>query len=166
MGAIAIDATGVYVVGITSSVNLPGSQNAFFKTGTDFVAKLAPDGSSLIYQTPLPGTVANDTGAAPSVIAVDASGNVLISAGTFLQVPTTPDAFTPCTPVAGEYPYVMQLDSDGSLPLYSSYFPDGLAIRGDGQIWYSDTSGALQFDQHSRSAAYRDALRRRCSSPG
>ena len=37
----------------------------------------------------------------------------------------------------------MQLDSDGSLPLYSSYFPYGFAIRGDGQIWYSDTSGSL-----------------------
>jgi hypothetical protein len=78
---IAVDGAGnVYVVGDTTSTNLPvnGFQTAN-RGGQDvFVAKLSADGSSLLYSTYLGGTT-TDHGAA---IAVDSSGNAYVTGST------------------------------------------------------------------------------------
>lgn len=139
--AIAVDSSGIYVAGVTSGIAFPLPQNAFLRTGSEFAAKLSPDGSSLLYETLLPG---RDSASLPNLfqISVDGFGKLLIFSSSNRLVPTTPDSFSPCTNLGGDK-FVLQLDSAGTGRDYGSYVPGGLAIRSDGQVWYSDTSGAV-----------------------
>jgi hypothetical protein len=75
-------------------------------------------------------------------IGVDSSGDLLIISYANSLVPTTPDSFSPCA-AAGNRTFILQLDPSGTARTYASYVPGGLAIRGDGEVWYSDPSGAL-----------------------
>jgi uncharacterized protein (TIGR03437 family) len=138
---IAVDSSGVYVAGVTLGPNFPLAKNAFLTTGTQFAAKLTSDGSALLYQTLLPGPYSASI-VPPFEIGVDGSGNLLILGSADSLVPTTPDSFSPCTS-GGTNKFVLQLDSTGTARSYGSYLPGGLAIRPDGQVWYSDASGAV-----------------------
>jgi uncharacterized protein (TIGR03437 family) len=142
--AVAVDASGVYVAGITASSFVPLSPNAFMTTGTQFVAKLAPDGSSLLYQTLLPGPRFGEQIPPLLKIAVDASGNLLLMSHADTFAPTTPDSFAPCTasPFVSGY-FVLQLNSTFSASTYGSYLPGAFAILAGGEVWYSDSSGTL-----------------------
>jgi uncharacterized protein (TIGR03437 family) len=89
---IAIDATGIYVCGITNSAsNWPLTQGAYRTTyggqggnpqlypiGDGFVFKMRPDGSGLIYSTFLGG----NSDDAAIAIAVDAQGNAYVAGNT------------------------------------------------------------------------------------
>lgn len=138
--AIALDSTGnIYVAGGTYSPDFPVTANAYLKTcgsqqfpcssGSDsqedgFVAKLSPDGSTLIYATFLGGSFRSTE---VEGIAVDAAGDAYVTgpAGP-PDFPTTPNAFEPqCVIEIGPNfcpsSFVAKLDPTGSSLLYSTY---------------------------------------------
>lgn len=147
--AIAVDSSGIYVAGVTSGPAFPLPQNSLLTTGTQFAAKLTSQGTAFSYETLLPGP---DSGSIvpPFQIAIDGDGNLLIFGSADALVPTTPDSFSPCT--SGDAnKFILQVNSTGSARTYGSYLPGGLAIRADGQAWYSDASGTLNsFNIHGR----------------
>ena len=84
---IAIDATGAYVVGSTTSTNFPvlaALQPAIVGSSNGFVTKLGTTGSALVYSTYLGG----GTGDVANAVAVDSAGNAYVTGAT--QNPTFP----------------------------------------------------------------------------
>ena len=147
--AVAIDANGsAYVTGEACSADFPVSSSAFQRQGAGgcdaFVAKMSPDGSSLLYSTLLGGTD-NDNGYA---IAIDGTGNAYVTGGTCsaaikygesqIPYPTTPGAFQQesggCTDA-----FITKVNSDGSGLVYSTYlggsgsYEQGYGIAVDAQ---------------------------------
>lgn len=104
-GDVAVDASGnVYVVGTTASVHFP-LRDAFQPTSSvrgpsdAFVAKLSPNGISLLHSSYFGGSGGANTmtGADEgTAIAVDAAGNAYVAGATKSHdLPTTPGAFQP-----------------------------------------------------------------------
>ena len=113
---VAVDAAGnAYVTGVAYTSNFPVTPGAFQTTrsGTDaFVAKLSPDGRSLVYATYLSG--ANCQG-----IAVDSSGSAYLTGYASINFPTTPGAFR--TSLRGGFDaFATKLSPDGSSLVYST----------------------------------------------
>ena len=128
---IAIDSTGnIYVVGTTSSTNLPATANAFQKVvrggfSDVFVAKLNPSASAILYLTYLGG---GDTDIA-SAIAVESSGNAYVVGTTLSRdFPVTVGAAQ--TRFAGADifgdAFVVKLDPTGSTLVYATYLGGSL----------------------------------------
>ncbi|MGD0131311.1 MAG: SBBP repeat-containing protein [Bryobacteraceae bacterium] len=171
--AIAVDQSGnAYVTGSTSSPNFPTTAGAFqtklIGATNAFLAKLNPTGSQLIYSTLL-GTEA----AMPAAIAVDDSGDAVITGSTQGGFPVTPGAFQ-SAPVDGctlgsAYPIVVASTGDafvtkiapaGNALVYSTLLGGmcstsgaSLALDAIGNAWVAGyttspdfpvTSGALQ----------------------
>jgi len=123
---IALDPSGnVYVVGSTTSGNLPVTAQAFQKTisGTVehvFVAKLNPSGTQILYLTYLGGSKADHANG----IVVDAAGNAYVVGTTESgDFPVTSGAFQ-TTFHGGDFfgdGFVTKLDPAGSTLLYSTY---------------------------------------------
>ena len=141
-GSVAVDPTGVYVGGKTTSPNFPTTGGAFqrtygggadntaqpiFKFGDGFLAKLNPSGASLIYSTYLGGNRDD----AVSSIALDPTGAVYATGATSsTNFPVTAGAAKttyggPSTPVSyllwGDG-FVAKLTPSGSALSYSTYF--------------------------------------------
>ena len=130
--AIAVDDAGSAVItGNTTSIDFPTS-NAVQATapgGDDhFVAKLSPNGSSLVYSTYLGGS--GGEGANQGAIALDAAGNAYVAGSTFSEdFPTTVGAHQTDLNVAGDAfnsfdGYVVKLTSSGALA-YSTLLGGG-----------------------------------------
>jgi hypothetical protein len=137
---IAVDASGAaYVAGEADSFDFPTTAGAWDRTrggifsGADtFVAKLAPDGASLVYSTYIGGSgtdIAYD-------IAIDAQGAAyttgltLSDPGTEMY-PVTPGAFD--TAVNPKYEvFVTKLSPTGSALVYSTYLGGSEDERGLG----------------------------------
>ncbi|HEX5270492.1 MAG TPA: SBBP repeat-containing protein, partial [Gemmataceae bacterium] len=144
--AIAIDSAGAaYVTGSTASANFPTTAGAFQRTfggsqpaktfdhfidaGDEFVSKLNPTGSGLVYSTFLGGDD-NDEGTS---IAVDAAGNAFVSGHTFsTNFPTR-------LPVQAAIPgqdngaaTVSVLSTTGSRLIFSTYLGGGLFDKANG----------------------------------
>ncbi len=132
-GDVAVDAEGaVYVVGTTTSADFP-TVNAFQGalngeiTSDIFVAKLAPDGESLVYSTYLGGSDSDDANA----IAVDDAGAAYV-AGLTLS-----DDFPVVGPLQREKEgesdgFLTKLAPDGRSLVFSTYF------GGSGDEQFSD----------------------------
>src|SRR5262249_13531360 len=93
-GGLAVDSAGaMYVSGFTDSPDFPATPGAYDTTLdgiTDaFVAKLGPNGDTLVYATFLGATAENLSYA----IAVDASGSACVVGVCAPGFPTTPGAF-------------------------------------------------------------------------
>jgi hypothetical protein len=94
-GGVAVDSAGsAYVSGWTYDPAFPvtpGALQTVIKGGQDgFVAKLSPDGSTLVYSTLLGSSFNEEAGR----IAVDTSGNAFVTGGTHgADFPTTPGVF-------------------------------------------------------------------------
>ncbi|MBC8163576.1 MAG: SBBP repeat-containing protein [Roseiflexaceae bacterium] len=122
--AIAVDSSGAaYVVGATISADFPttaGSFDPIYNGGEDiFLAKLAPNGSALVYSTYLGGT--GDDITSLGNIALTATGEVFIAESTL-----SPDFPTTSTALDRSYNgredmVVAGLSADGSQLLYSSF---------------------------------------------
>jgi uncharacterized protein (TIGR03437 family) len=120
--ALAVDASqNVYVAGSTGG-SFPTTANAAIGVSTTakaFAAKLSADGSSFLYSTYLPATVAST-----SAIAVDAQGNAYIAGTT-----------------SAGHACVLKLSADGSAFLYN------VSLAGSGQdsaaAILSDAAGNL-----------------------
>jgi MYXO-CTERM domain-containing protein len=127
--AVAVDASGnVYLAGLTSSPDFP-TESAFeakIAGSTDvFVAKLDPEGKSLLYATYL-GGAAED---AAYGIAVDASGSAYVTGNTessdFPVFPAVTDAGScptfQCENGGASNAFVTRLAPDGRTLTYSTY---------------------------------------------
>jgi len=122
---IAVDGDGsAYVTGFTFSPDFPTTAGAFqaklFVPQDIFAAKLSPDGSKLIYSTLLGSDSARSSG-----IAVDSTGNAVITGLTRGSFPVTASAFqsvSHCTQSAfrkGDA-FVTRISADGKYLPYST----------------------------------------------
>jgi uncharacterized protein (TIGR03437 family) len=136
---IAIDDSGIYVIGVTEGPAFPLSPGAFLNTGTEFAVKLTRGGDEVVYATRIPSGYT--LSAIPVVQVAAHAGKLFLLSYANRLVPTTPDSFSPCSSSGGYY--VLELDAHGQRE-YASYVPRGLTIRGDRNIWYLDDSYSLQ----------------------
>jgi Beta-propeller repeat len=127
-----VDASGsAYVTGRTTSPDFPTANPLQPALGTPggnaFVAKLSPDGSTLVYSTYLGGT---GNAALPQYrggdlgngIAVDAAGNAYVTGLTSSPDFPTLNAFQPTLGGSGvTNAFVAKLTPDGSALVYSTY---------------------------------------------
>ena len=127
--AIAADATGAYITGQTASADFPSVNNTFHVGTKDvFVAKLAADGSSLIYSTYIGGNN-DDSG---NAIAIDASGNAFVAGSTTsADFPVTAgvvqSTFNGITDA-----FVFQLNATGTALTYSTLLGGSLSDVANG----------------------------------
>jgi hypothetical protein len=160
--ALAVDSSGIYVVGVTMSGNFPVTSGAFQTTmpglSAAFVSKLNPAGSALIYSTLLGGTGTPLDSAIPldyaTGIVVDASGNAYVTgvAGSpDFPMPFTSATLEPVCPIvasAFSLPdcgtgFVSVVSPTGASLLFSSFLGGysggaglaGIALDGAGKIY-------------------------------
>ena len=120
--SIATSSDGAtFVAGSTNAVDFPHSAGAFddsYNGSSDiFVAKLSPDGATLIYGTYLGGS----GGDSPSGIALDAVGRLYLTGFTeSSNFPTTPGAFDR-TWNGGQDVFVATLSANGDSLEYSTF---------------------------------------------
>jgi hypothetical protein len=159
--SLALDASGVYVSGITSSQDYPTTAGAFQTSAnanqTGFVTKLNPSGSTILYSTYFGGTGGLGYGIR---IALDSASDIYIAGSTnSAQLPTTPNAFQkmitpPGVPGAGDA-FVAKLHPAGggqSDLVYSSYLggnlDDGIAriaVDDQGMVYLAGVTASTDF---------------------
>ena len=119
---LAVDGEGnVYMVGTTSSPDLPTTPGAYDGSHNGnmdaFVAKLSPDGSTLLFSTYLGGS-GEDQG---NAIAVDDGGNVYVTGHTYsFDFPVTPGAID-LTLNGQRDGFVAKLSTAGDELIFSTY---------------------------------------------
>ena len=126
--ALAIDASNdVYVTGSTTSSNFPTTSNAFQATypgaSNAFLSELSPNGSSLLYSTYFGGNGSD----APSTVAVDATGEMVIAGSTSsTNLPVAYAYQSTASPnqdgLYGIYGFVTKFNAGGASLVYSTYF--------------------------------------------
>lgn len=148
---IAVDSDNyVYITGTTSSVNFP-VQNPFQATYSglidSFVAKLATDGTGLIYSTYLGGTVQDWAQA----LAIDSTGHVYITGG------TASSDFPLVNPYQTQHSFheafVTKFSPDGTSLVFSTYLGGdedgegayGIAVGQDNTIFVTGLTGSDDF---------------------
>jgi hypothetical protein len=164
--ALAVDSAGsAYIAGTTGSADFPVTANAFQKQlagrTNAFVAKLAPDGSRLVYSTFLGGGTEN-----LSAIVVDSSGNAVVTGETSSPAfPLTPGAYQTSLSTSCNFPqlvdvgvpfnrdaFVTRLAADGSSLSYSTLLGgvcgtigQSLAIDPGGTVWVAGKTSSSDF---------------------
>ena len=154
---IAVDSAGhAYVTGMTQSSDVgfpttPGAWDATYNGGSSdaFVAKLAPDGASVVFSTYL-GAGGADSAAD---LAVDASGAVFVAGTTdSAAFPTTPGAHDTTFGGGGTDGFVTKLSPAGETLAYSTYLggagPDagnGVAVAAGGEVAVAGVTGSADF---------------------
>lgn len=142
---IAVDAAGnVYVTGITNSIDFPTTPGAFQPAlagaHDQWIAKLNPGGSALLYSTYLGGSGEDFGAGAQQGIAVDATGSVYVTGHTrSTNFPTTLGAFQTVLR-GGTNAYVTKLNPAGTALVYSTYL-GGTDYQQSGQAIAVDSSG-------------------------
>jgi uncharacterized protein (TIGR03437 family) len=163
---LAVDSIGnAYVAGTTTSADFPVTTNAFQNQlagqSNAFVAKIAPDGSRLIYSTFLGGGAEN-----VSAIAVDSSGNAVVTGETSSPAfPLTPGAYQTSLSASCNFSrlvdvgvpsngdaFVTRLAADGSSLAYSTLLGgvcgtigQSLAIDSGGNVWVAGKTSSSDF---------------------
>jgi hypothetical protein len=120
---IAVDATGVYFAGNTTSGNYPTTSGAFQQTppaiDDAFLTKLSLDGTMVLYSTYLGGPSGSTQ--AWSVAVDSAQSAYLVGQTKAIDFPTkNPYQATNFTPAGGSI-FVTKFTSDGSALVYSTY---------------------------------------------
>ncbi len=151
--AIRVDSNGeAWVLGQTTSTNFPVTAGAFQASPTaswtiagqpvGFLAKMAANGSSLLYATYLSGAVALDE---------DAAGNVYVAGEASFGFPLTNGAFQRCMNGGGGDMFLAEFNPSGAL-IASTYLggsgqdaPAALAAFGDGSVAVAGFTGSLDF---------------------
>jgi hypothetical protein len=147
---IALDSSNnVYVTGETYALNFPLvnpyiDQNS---SGTGFVSKLSPDGSTLIYSTYLGGNLEGSCNA----IAVDSAGEAVLIGRTYATNFPTVNAWQP-NPAGNSDAFVTKLNASGSAPIFSTYlggssndYGQGVAIDALGGIYIAGITYSSDF---------------------
>ena len=151
---IAADALGnAYIAGDVGSL-WPTTSGAYepefpAESATNkapFVAKISPDGSTLLYSTFL-GVDAAVTG-----LAVNAAGEVYVTGNTAptSNFPTTSNGFEPTDPSGSWSSFLSEMNASGSDLLYSTFLPgggnpSGIALDAAEDIWLVGTTGSQEF---------------------
>ncbi len=139
---IVVDSAGsAYVVGTTSSRDLPTTSKAYQSTfnGVDdaFIAKLNPEGSNLVYSTYLGGEDFEEAYG----IAIDPAGQVCVSGVTGSErFPTTRGSIRSLAEDSADV-FVTKLSADGAALVFSTYF--GGEFIEVGNALASDSAGNL-----------------------
>jgi hypothetical protein len=179
--AIAVDDSGSAVVtGNTNSINFPtANANQSTAPGGDdhFVAKLSPNGSSLVYATYLGGS--EGEAANQGAVALDGSGNAYIAGGTHsADFPTTAGAYqtalnNPNQGFGSFDGYVVKLNGTGAL-VYSTFlggsFFDGIYaidVDGAGNAYVTGTTLSNDFPtQNAIKSAQDDSFVAKLNAAG
>jgi hypothetical protein len=159
--AISVDRSGAaYVTGTTNSSDFPVTAGAFQTgSGSGFVSKISPDGSSLVYSTLFGGSAPDS----PTSIEIDASGCAYVTGSAHsADFPTTPGAFLSgkASPPGADNPFVMKLNPAGSALVYSTYLggSDGSHNRGHSIAVSPDGSAVIVGSTNSRDFTSVNAL--------
>ena len=140
--ALTLDSSGnIYIAGSTTASDLPTTSNALKRTLTQFdwdafVAKLAPDGVTLLYATYLGGSKSDGA----SSIVVDDSGAMYVAGSTTsTDFPTLNPSDCACAfdPYQGNI-FLSKIAPDGSRLVFSSLLAvgGGKAVLGPGGYLY------------------------------
>jgi uncharacterized protein (TIGR03437 family) len=138
---LALDAAGnIYVAGTTTSLNFPLRNARQSAPGTAFLAKLSPDGSSLLYSTYFGGAHSSI-----SAVAVDAAGNVYLGGNTNSSDFTTTAGLPTDTPSVFHSPaFLLKLSAAGDKILYSALLGgDALSCGSGSSCWFSIRSTSI-----------------------
>jgi beta-propeller repeat-containing protein len=159
----------VYVAGVTNSQNMPttaGAHNTRYNGAQDaYVARLSPDGRSLLFGTYLGGAHRDGTGGTHAIF-LDAQGNAFVTGYTnSANFPTTVGAFQ--RSFAGSNSGVWELDGDffvsklsptGQL-LASTFlggsageFPEGIGVDAVGNVYVTGMTHSRNFPTTSNAA--------------
>jgi len=149
---IAVDSSGsAYVTGNASSKNFPtlnALQGSLKGSNNAFISKINPAGSAFVYSTYLGGS-RFDYGAA---IAVDASGNAIITGSTNSTDFPTLNAFQPTLKGGISNALVSKINPSGTALVYSTYLggsgPDyghGIAVDASGNAYVIGEAGWVDF---------------------
>jgi hypothetical protein len=153
--AIAIDSSGnAYIAGDTTSMNFPttGLQRSRAGSQDAFVAKIASDGSRLVYSTYLGGSL-DDHAAA---IAVDASGTAYVTGSTWSTNFPVMNAYQGSL-AGGQDAFVARIAANGASLLFSTYLggsggtiasPEagqGIALDAQGNAYIAGVTGSTNF---------------------
>ena len=137
---IAVDSTGIYVAGTTTSPDFP-TMDAYqpqyaYGSGDCFITKFTPDGSALIYSTYLGG---NGVDVAEHIV-VDSTGEAYVTGYTSSTDFPVMNAFQPKFGGPPHDAFVTKFNSSGSALVYSTY----LGGSGDdfGYMIAIDSSGS------------------------
>jgi hypothetical protein len=151
---LAVDSSGaVYLTGETQSTAFPTTPGAFQTSfqggGSDaWVAKLSPDGSSLIYATFLGGSESERA----CGIAVDSSGAAYVLGWTeSADLPATPGAYD-TTHNGGSDLFIAKLNASGSELEFATYLGGhardsacGLAVDSQGSLFVAGETDSTDF---------------------
>lgn len=152
---ITADSEGnIIVIGVTSSTNLPITENAYqpIKSASSwdvFVAKLSADGQTLHFSTYFGGTRAWG----PANVITDANDNVIIVGETnSVDFPLTDEAYQPDYG-GGEYDcFISKLSSNGQSIHFSTYFggntaesPIGVVFNANNDLYIVGCTGSNDF---------------------
>jgi hypothetical protein len=152
---IAVDGAGdAFVTGYTQSPNFPTSnplQPGLRGSSNVFVAKLSPDGSTLVYSTYLGGSSTQFLGDVGNDIAVDASGDAFVTGVT--NSPDFPTVNALQARMSGfQNAFVTELTPDSSALVYSTYLGgtggdsgNGIALDAAGDAFVTGTTGSSDF---------------------
>jgi hypothetical protein len=154
--SVFVDANSyVYVAGSTKSANFPTTPGAYDRTGSGnnsndgFVAKIAPDGTSLIWSTYLHGTDRDDVYG----VHVDANGYVYTVGWTrSSNFPTTPGAYDR-THNGDMDVFIAKFKPDGSDLVYSTLF-GGSGIDQCRGGMFIDESGSIYISGYTDSGNF------------
>jgi hypothetical protein len=131
--ALVLDsANDVYVTGSTTSSDFPvvnPYQGTYPGSYNGFLTRISADGSSLLYSTYLGGNSSD----APSSIAIDSSGSVLVAGNTAsTNFPVVNAYQATVSPnqggLYGYYGFLTKFSSNGSSLIYSTYFGGNLNV--------------------------------------
>jgi hypothetical protein len=155
--AIAVDAAGnAYVTGETGSTNFPTTPGAFQTTPSGgtldaFVAKLDPNGSTLVYSTYLGGS-ASDRGFSIALDALSTPNAYVTGHTASTDFPTTLGAFQATPPGGAHDAFVAKLNPSGSALVYSTYVggtgddtSQGIAVDPAGNAYLTGETTSVDF---------------------
>lgn len=170
--AVRVDATGVYVVGRTSSADFPSTPTSaqptfggnrpgydtMFGNGDAFVAKLALDGSTILWSTFIGGSDFDDAAS----MFVDSTGAVYVAGGSSsTNFPTTSGALQPN--LAADAPghdqfyvnydaFITKISPDGTTRVASTLMGGDqidsaidLTVAADGTVYFSGNYASSNF---------------------
>lgn len=155
--SIRIDRKGfVIIAGATSSTNLPVTTTAYdtsYNGGQNdlFIAKISPDGSSLVYSTYLGGS--SGEGVETHNLAIDDEGNAYISSGTSSNnFPVTAGVLQRTLAGGNSDSFVSKISSDGKQLLASTYvggnqgeFTQGMYVDTVENVYFGGTTQSTNF---------------------
>jgi hypothetical protein len=151
---VAVDLTGAYITGSTTSTSFTGAPAGGAHTtnaggGDAFIAKLNPTGTALLYFTFLGGSGA-DTG---NAITVDATHNAYVVGTTSSSNLPVTTGVVQTTLGGGEDAFVAKLNSAGSSFTYVTYL-GGERIDNVGGIALEPSSGDVYITGYTASANF------------